>query len=205
MTAIIPLEEVLRVREALSDAHEIAAAHFRNAFDKSDLPPEQRWGAYMHIRADALLASAKYIRLRDGRIAYEFDGRAVTQYVVAGEPVYKHFDVPRRGEAIFEYFVLVSEIFATPAWNLTRVVASTDEYAIVLNTMKQPQIVDATFVSFLPGVDVRDDGSAMLHVTLYTRAGEERIERRTLALDAANEFHFHSRTLVAEGRAGVAE
>ncbi len=203
MTGIIPLEEVVRVRQAVSDAHEVAAAHFRSAFDKSDLPPEQRWGVYMHIRADALLASAKHIRLRDGRIVYEFDGRAVTPYVVAGEPVYKHFEVPRRGEAIFEYFVLVSEIFATPAWNLTRVVASAADYDIALNTMKQPQIVDATFVSFLPVVDIRDDGTAMLHVTLYTRAGEERVERRTLALDATNEFRFHSRTLVCEGRAGV--
>ncbi len=204
MAGIIALEEVLRVRQAVEDAHGSAAAHFRSAFEKSDLPPEERWGAYMHIRADALLDAARHIRLRGRRILYELDGRAVTPYVVSGEPVYLHFEVPRTAEAIFEYFVIVSEIFATPSWNLTRVIASADDYDALLAMMTQPQIVDATFASFLPSADIRDDGTALLHVTLYTRAAEERIERRTLALDAANEFRFHSRALVAEGRAGVA-
>ena len=47
------------------------------------------------------------------------------------------------------------------------------------------------------------DGSAFLEATVYTRAAEERIERRLLLLDPHNEFHFHGRELIAEGRGGV--
>lgn len=188
----------------MDEAHDVTAARFREAFDTSALPPEERFGMYMQMRADALLEAAKYVHIRCGRLSYAFDGRAVTPYVVAGEPVYSHFDVPRVGEAIFEYFVLVGEIFATPAWNLTRVIASADEYGAALKTMKQPQLVDVTMASFLPRVDLHEDGSALLRVTVYTRAGEERVERRTLALDPWNELHFHSRQLIAEGLAGVA-
>ena len=53
--------------------------------------------------------------------------------------------------------------------------------------------------SFLPSYE-----RASLEVTVYTRASEERVERRMLTLDASNEFHFHSRELIAEGRGGVA-
>ncbi len=204
MNSIIPLVEVERVRRAVDEAHDLAAARFREAFDTSALPPEERFGMYMQMRADSLLEAAKYIRLRHGRLAYAFDGRSVTPYVIAGEPVYSHFDVPRIAEAIYEYFVLSGEIFATPAWNLTRVIASADEYGAALKMMTQPQLVDVTIASFLPEADLREDGSALLHVTVYTRAAEERVERRTLALDAWNELSFHSRQLIAEGSAGVA-
>jgi hypothetical protein len=204
MNSIIPLVEVDRVRRAVDEAHDVAAARFREAFDSSALPPEERFGMYMQMRADALLEAARYVRLRHGRLAYAFDGRAVTPYVVAGEPVYSYFDVPRIGEAVFEYFVLAGEILATPAWNLTRIIASADEYGAALKTMNQPQLVDVTVASFLPQVDLREDSSALLHVTLYTRATEERVERRTLALDPWNELQFHSRHLIAEGAAGVA-
>lgn len=204
MTSIIALDEVLRVRQAVEDAHADAASHFRSVFDQSTLPPEERWGAYMHVRADALIAAAAHLRLRDGRILYEFDGRTVTPYVVAGEPLYPHFDVPRTASALFEYFVIVSEIFATPAWNLTKIIATSDEYDTALATLNQPQIVNAMFRTFLPEADIRSDGTSMLSVTLCTRAGEERVERRTLSLAADNEFRFHSAMLIAEGRGGVA-
>jgi hypothetical protein len=204
MNNIIPLVEVERVRRAVDEAHDVAASRFRGAFEQSPLPPEERFGMYMQMRADALLEAATYVRVRSGRISYSFDGRAVTPYVVAGEPVYSHFEVPRIGEAIFEYFVLTGEVLATPTWNLTHILATTDEYDAALKTMQQPQLVDVTVASFLPQVDVREDGSALLQVTVYTRAVEERVERRTLALDPWNEFHFHSRALIAEGAAGVA-
>lgn len=203
MNSIIPLVEVERVRRAVDEAHDVAAGRFRAAFEQSQLPPEERFGMYMQMRADALLQAARYVRVRSGRISYAFDGRAVTPYVVAGEPVYPHFEVPRIGEAIFEYFVLTGEIFATPSWNLTRVVASADEYGAALKTMKRPELVDVTVAAFLPQVGLREDGSALLHVTVYSRAGEERVERRILALDPWNEFHYHSRELIAEGGAGV--
>ena len=58
--------------------------------------------------------------------------------------------------------------------------------------------------SFRPlSVDARDDGTALLEATVYTRAEEERIERRQLLLDVHNEFHYHGRALLAEGRGGV--
>lgn len=204
MKSIIPLAEVERVRRAVDEAHDIAAARFRDAFDQSSLPPEQRFGMYMQFRADALLEVARFVWIRSGRIAYEFDGRAVTPYVVAGEPVWPHFDVPRIAEAVFEYFVLASEIVATPTWNLTRIIATPDEVDTCLRMIKQPQLVNVALHSFLPDAELREDSTALLEITLYTRAVEERIERRTLVLDASNEFHFHSRLLIAEGAAGVA-
>lgn len=203
MKSIIPLVEVERVRRAVDEAHDLAAARFREAFDQSALPPEERFGMYMQFRADALLEVARHVSIRSGRIAYQFDGRAVTPYVIAGEPVWPHFHVPRIADAIFEYFVLSSEIVATPTWNLTRIIVSPEEYDACLRSMKQVQLVNVSMQSFLPDADCREDGSAILDVTLYTRAGEERIERRTLMLDVWNEFHFHSRQLVAEGAAGV--
>ncbi len=192
-----------RVRAAVETAHEKAGEAFRAAFSSSELPQEQRFRTYMQMRADALLAAARYVRVRSGRIEYDFDGRAVTPYVVRGEPMYAHFVFPRTGEAIYEYFVMAGEILATPTWNLTRVIATADEYGAALQMMREPQLVDVTIASFLPEADV-DESSALLHVTLYTRAGQERIERRTLSLDPWNEFEFHSRALIAEGSGGVA-
>lgn len=204
MNSIIPLVEVERVRNTVEEAHEVAAARFREEFEGSPLPPEERFGMYMQSRADALVAAARYVRIRSGRIAYEFDGRSVTPYVVAGEQLWPYFEVPKVAEAVFEYFVLTGEIVATPAWNLTRVIASPAEYDSFLKSMKQPQLVNVGMREFLPEADVREDGTALLQVTVYTRAGEERIERRALLLDEWNEFHFHARQLMAEGSAGVA-
>lgn len=203
MTAIISLEDVERVRRTVASAHEIAASRFRDEFAGIDLPPEERWRVYLGVRAGALLDAAASVGLRRGSIAYEIEGRRVTPYVVRGEPVYPYFRVPRTPDALFEYWIVVSEIVATPSWNLTRVVAGRSEFDAALRAMKDPQLVHATFTSFLPAAEWRDDGAALLEVTVYTRAQQERIERRTLVLDAGNEFHFHSRELVAEGSDGV--
>ena len=97
----------------------------------------------------------------------------------------------------------MSEILASTSWRMTTVIASPEEYDAALRRMQSPQIVRALVASFLPSVELRDDGSATLQVTLYTRAEEERIERRLLLLDALNEFHYHGRELIAEGRGGV--
>jgi hypothetical protein len=78
---------------------------------------------------------------------------------------------------------------------MTRLIATPEEYDAALRRMRSPQIVRALVASFLPSVD-----GSKLDVTVYTRAGEERIERRLLILDESNEFHFHSRELIAESR-----
>src|SRR5204862_7897717 len=96
-----------------------------------------------------------------------------------------------------------SEIEASTSWRMTRVIATAEEYDAALRLMQSPQIVRALVMSFLPAVDIRADGTAMLEATLYARAGEERVERRTLLLDVMNELHFHGRELIAEGRGGV--
>ena len=84
---------------------------------------------------------------------------------------------------------------------MTRVIASPAEYDEALRRMQSPQIVRALVGSFLPSVDLE---RSQLEVVVYTRAAEERIERRSLMLDPSNEFHFHGRELIAEGRGGVA-
>jgi len=86
---------------------------------------------------------------------------------------------------------------------MTRLIATADDYDAALMRMQSPQIVRALIVTHLPSVDARDDGTALLEATVYTRAEEERIERRQLLLDVHNEFHYHGRALLAEGRGGV--
>lgn len=160
--------------------------------------------AHLPIQAAALLEVAEGVRIRgDGAIQYDVRGRDVTPFVVRGEPLFPHLSVLRTHVAVFEYFMIVSELLASPAWSVTKLIASADEYDAALRRMQRPQIVHATFVSFEPSVELRDDETAMLEVTLHTRAGEERVERRHLVLDHSNEFHFHSRGLIAEGRGGV--
>lgn len=186
------------MRGRIAQARILAATRFREAFEAGTVAPE----GHLAIQAAALLEVAHGTKIRGGgTIDYDIRGRDVTPYVVRGEPLFPHLDVARTPDAIFEYFMIVSEILASPSWAVTKLIATAEEYAEALQRMKQPQIVRATFVSFLPAVDLE---AGMLEVTLHSRAGEERVERRVLALDARNEFHFHTRELIAEGRGGVA-
>jgi len=160
---------------------------------------------HLELQAAALLETADGVRLPPGkRVAYDVDGRIVTPYVVRGEPVFPHFIVRGTAPAIFEYWMIVSEILASSAWSVTKVIADAGEYDDALRRMQQPQIVKALVAAFLPSAELRDDGTARLDVTVYTRAGEERVERRALIMSDQQEFVFHGRELIAEGRAGVA-
>lgn len=191
-------QDVQRVRERIARAQRLAAARFRDAFAAGPLPAV----AHLRIQAAALIESAEGITF-DGEIAYDVSGDVVMPYAERGRPIHPYFQVARTPEAIFEYWLVISEIEASTSWKMTRVIASAEEYAEALRRMQSPQITRALVASFLPEVDIRADGTATLEVTVYARAGEERIERRTLLLDVMNEFHFHSRELIAEGRGGV--
>ena len=191
-------EDVQRVRERIARAQRLAALRFREAFAAGPLPPV----AHLRIQAAALIECAEGVKL-NGEIAYDVIGDIVTPYVERGRPIHPFFEVARTPEAIFEYWLIISEIEASTSWKMTRLIASGDEYSAALDRMQSPQIVRALVASFLPDVDIRADGSAMLEACVYARAGEERIERRMLLLDVMNEFRFHSRELIAEGRGGV--
>jgi len=184
------IEIVNAVRARIRRAHEEAAARFRDAFVPGETPPT----LHLELLAAALLAGAYGIRAH-GR-GYELvEGRIV--------PHFEDFDVDRTPQAIFEYWLIISEITGSASWRMTSLIATAEEYGAALRRMESPQIVRALVASFLPSVDVRDDGTAFLEATLYTRAQEERIERRQLLLDVHDEFHFHGRELIAEGRGGV--
>ena len=191
-------EEVARIRDRIARAHELAAAQFRDTFVAGKTPPT----AHLEILAAALLEYAEGVRL-DGRVQYQLDGDTIAPFAVPGEPLFPYFEVDRTPSAIFEYWLVISEILGSTSWRMTTVIASPDEYDAALQRMQSPQIVRALVATFLPSVEIRDDGSAALEATVYTRADEERIERRLLMLDAHNEFHFHGRELIAEGRAGL--
>lgn len=194
----IPLQEVKRIRAQLARAHVLAAERFRRTFVRDP-------NIHLEIQAEALLETATGVRLRNGgRIRYEVEGQLVTPYVVPGEPLYRHFALTKTPAAILEYWLIISELESSTAWAMTKLIAEQGEYDDALRRMQMPQIVKALVPSLLPAAELRDDGTAMLHVTVYSRAGEERIERRALLLDAHNEFAFHSRELLAEGRGGVA-
>jgi hypothetical protein len=203
MAAIIPIEEVERIRAQVARANELAAARFRDSFAaQSDIPPNERWRSHLEIQAAALLETARDVR-GHGRVHYDIMGRTVIPYIVRGEPLFRHFDIAPTPAALFEYWMVISTILASSGWSMTRVIATSDEYNRSLALMQQPQIVRALIASFLPEAEWRDDGGAHLEVTLYTRADEERIERRLLTMGADQEWTYHSRELIAEGRAGV--
>jgi len=196
----LSLETVQRVRERIARAHDLANARFREAFAAGPLAPK----AHMVMQAAALVECASGLRVR-GEIRYDVIGDESTPYIegLRDRPVYESFDVDRNPEAIFEYWLVISDIVGATSWRMTRLVATSDEYDAALMRMESPQIVRALIVTHLPSVDARDDGTAILEATVYTRAEEERVERRQLLLDVHNEFHYHGRELIAEGRGGV--
>ena len=195
---IVAITEVSRIRDRIARAHELAAAQFRDTF----VPGETLPTSHLEILASALLEYAEGVRL-DGRVQYQLDGDISVPFVVPEEPLFKYFEVDRTPPAVFEYWLVISEIIGSPSWRMTTVIASSDEYDAALRRMQSPQIVRALVASFLPSVEFRSDGTAFLEATVYTRADEERIERRLLLLDSLNEFHYHGRGLIAEGRGGV--
>jgi hypothetical protein len=192
----IPLDEVKRLRAQIARAHALAAERFRTAF--VDDP-----NIHLAIQAEALLETARGVRLHGGPIRYEIAGNLSTPYVEPGRSLYPHFLIARTPVAILEYWLIVSELTSSAAWSVTKLIAEPCEYDDALRRMEMPQIVRALVPSLLPAAELKDDGTAMLTVTVYTRAGEERIERRTLMLDEQNELAFHSRELLVEGRGGV--
>ncbi|HMC22780.1 MAG TPA: hypothetical protein VKL19_13090 [Thermoanaerobaculia bacterium] len=190
--------DVDRIRDSIARAHELAAAQFRDTF----VPGQTLPTAHLEILAAALLEYAEGVRAL-GAIHYQIDDDTIAPFVVPDQPLFRYFDVEKNPTAVFEYWLIVSEIIGSTSWRMTTLIATPEEYDISLRRMRSPQIVRALVVSFLPSVEMRDDGSAFLEATVYSRAGEERIERRLLLLDPFNEFHFHGRELIAEGRGGV--
>jgi hypothetical protein len=180
----VSLADVNDVRARIARAHERAAAEFRETFVLGVTPPIR----HLELVAKYLLDEARGVRATGEVYAIE-DGLLV--------PMYENFEVD--SDAYFEYWMIVSEITGSTAWRMTKVIATNEEYDEALKRMRDPQIVRALIGSFLPSYE-----RSSLEVTLYTRASEERVERRMLTLDASNEFHFHSRELLAEGRGGVA-
>lgn len=181
---ILTFAEVEDVRARVARAHRRAAERFRDEFKPGKTAPVR----HLELLADALIAEAKGVRVAGS--PYRIHDNLIT-------PHYENFEVDP--DALFEYWMIASEIAGSPSWRMTRVVATPDEYDEALKRMKSPQIVLALVATFLPSVE-----RSSLEVTVYTRANEERVERRMLTLDASNEFHFHSRQLIAEGRGGVA-
>ncbi|HEY5609920.1 MAG TPA: hypothetical protein VIL97_01830 [Thermoanaerobaculia bacterium] len=200
----IPLSEVTAIRERFARGRELTAARFRDAFAASDAPPNERWRSHLEIQAASMLDALEYVSLPGAlKVHYEIDGRVIRPFVKPNTPLYPFFAIEKTPPALLEYWIFVSELSSSGAWSMTRLVATSEEYNDALARMQQPQLVRSLVAAFLPAGEFRDDGNAMLDVTLYTCAGEERVERRRLLLDENQEFHFHSRELIAEGRGGA--
>lgn len=219
----ITTSEVERIRARFAHAREDAASRFRESFASAppDTPPNERWRAHLEIQAASMLDAVSGVRLKPGyRIAYFIDEerRMIAPVAHSGgdlpadaeldrlrpeEFLYPYFEIESTGEALLEYWFLTSELLSSSDWKMTKLIATPEEHDGLLAGMDQPQIVNALFAGFLPEFEFQSDGTAFLDLTVYTRAKEERIERRRLFLDANNELHFHSRQLIAEGRGGV--
>jgi|GEM_PF-559601 len=222
----LTLDEVRHVREHFSQARETASARFRESFAAApaDLPPNERWRAHLEIQARAMLENLPGVTLPPGhRIVYimlDEARRLIAPVVIAeGEDLdrfrsigdsakpatalFPFFRIDRSGEALLAYWIFTSELLSSASWSMTRLLAGSEEYNEALAVMKQPQLVKPLFVSILPSAEFKPDGSALLDVTVYTRAQEERIERRTILMDHNQELIYHGRDLIAEGHGGV--
>ena len=104
---LIARESVTAVRARIARAQQLAALRFREAFAAGPLPPV----AHLRIQAGALIECAEGVTV-DGEIAYDVSIDVVTPYVERGRPIYPYFQVARTPEAIFEYWLIVSEIEA---------------------------------------------------------------------------------------------
>lgn len=224
--AKLTFDDVTTVRGWMVRARELAAARFREAFASGDatVPPEERWGIHLQIQAAAMLECFEDVGLPEGcRIEYIFqgsDGRDVQPIVVSsdapamagtvrlgssisGTRLFRWFRIERTDRALLAYWFLTSELSATAAWATTSLIANAEEYSAALGRMKSVEIVRALNVSWLPVADWRADGTGTLEVTVYTRGGEERIERRVLICDRDQELTFHGSQTIARGGGGI--
>lgn len=179
----LTLAEVGDIRARIARAHDRASAEFRETFVPGVTPPTR----HLEILARTLIEEARGVRVSGD--SYSMRDGLIT-------PNFESFEVD--DDALFEYWMIVSEISGSAAWRMTKVIATGEEYSEWLKRMRDPQMVNVLVSSFLPSYE-----RSSLEVTVYCRAGEERIERRMVTLDASNEFHFHSRELLVEGRGGV--
>jgi hypothetical protein len=193
----IPLTEVTRIRSQIAQAHALAAERFRRLFASDPL-------LHLELQAAALLETARDVKVEGERvIRYAVDGAIVTPYAEPGKPMHASFRISRTPAAVLEYWLIASELTASAAWAMTKLIVDHGEYDDALRRMRSPQIVKALVASLLPSAEMREDGTALLDVVVYARADEERVERRSILLDRTNELHFHGRELIAEGRGGL--
>jgi len=219
----LPLAEVDAIRSRFAQGREVAAARFREAFaSATGIPPEERWRAHLEIQAAAMLGIMKGVSLPSEYVLryliQERPQRLIFPYVAArgatiqpafGEELrperalYPFFRIEKTLSAVFEYWIFTSELMATSAWAMTKVIATPVEYDAAIAAMKDPQVLKPLFVSILPRGEFRTDESVMFEVTVYSRFGGERLERRELLLDPLQQIHFHGRDLLVEGKGGV--
>jgi len=218
--------DVAAVRKRFDRAREVTAARFREAFaaQPATIAANERWRMHLELQARALLEQLSEVTIPpDHELHYvisEERGRWIAPIVVAAEGIdpagaatgnpqdprtglFPFFRIGRSGVALLEYWMLITELLGSTESRMTKLVASSAEYDEAIGRMEQPQFVRALFLEFLPSYEWRANETALLELTLYSRAGEERIERRHLMLDEAQEFQFHSRDVAVEGRGGI--
>ena len=224
--AILTLAEVVAVRERVSRGRELTAGRFREAFAAAPahVPPNERWRAHLEIQAESLLETLSSVSLPDGhRIRYvlsEAGDRLIAPVVVRDDEraqtlppaqeirlesaLFPFFRIERSGIGLLEYWMLVSELLSSASSSVTKLIASSSEYDEAVARIDRPDMLRALYLSYLPSFEWRSDETAMLELTLYSKAGEERIERRRLHLDRNQELVLHDREVLVEGRGGIA-
>src|SRR6266568_8289326 len=108
-------QDVAGVRERIARAHELAAIQFRDSFVLGQTEPT----VHLQMLADALIGESDGIRLRGP--AYEIREGLI-------EPMHQNFVVDRTPVAVFEYWLIISEITGSESWRMTKLIATSDEY-----------------------------------------------------------------------------
>ncbi|HXI12644.1 MAG TPA: hypothetical protein VNM92_08355 [Thermoanaerobaculia bacterium] len=219
----LTLAEVMTVRDRVGRARELTAERFREAFAAAPahIPPNERWRAHLEIQAQSLLEMLPSVSLPDGHhiryVLSEAGDRLIAPIVVQKEQplpaaseirletaLFPFFRIERSGVGLLEYWMLVSELLSSASSSVTRLIASSSEYDAAVSRIDRPDMLRALYVSYLPSFEWRSDETAMLELTLYSKAGEERIERRRIHLDRNQELVLHDREVIVEGRGGIA-
>ncbi len=116
------------------------------------------------------------------------------------ELLYRHFQIERTAEGVFEYWFAMQEIWASSYWAHARVIASPDELG-QLTASPDWQILQAVD-HCAPAVVLESQETSHLAVLVYSRVRQESVTLEQVRIPADQRIAYTASTLVATGPAG---
>lgn len=115
------------------------------------------------------------------------------------ELLYRHFELERSPEGVFEYWFAMQEIWASSRWAHSRVLATADELGQI--TAQEGWNVEHVAEHCAPAV-VDAEGSSHLAVLVYSPIGQQRVALEHVAVGADKVVRYGQPVVVAAGPRG---